>query len=142
LSSVFRVLQDPEVTPGFAMQHPASPLVRMLNRPEVVSDAPLTVVSGVKTAGGLLSRLIGAAADQVAFANADNDLMVSVDSARGGVPRRGVVPEFIDVGEDVDHFSYLQNARSREAIVTALLSAAAVPEGFAPTHSGAAASQA
>lgn len=135
LSSVFQALQDPEVTPGFAVQDPGSPLVQMLNRPDVVSAAPLTVIGGVTEAGGLLSRLVGAATTAVAFGHADNDRIVSLESARGGVRRAASGAEFVDRGQEVDHFSYFQNARSRQAIVAALLSAEPLPAGFSSRES-------
>lgn len=135
LSSVFQALQDPEVTPGFAVQDPGSPLVQMLNRPDVLSAAPLTVIGGVTEAGGLLSRLVGAATTAVAFGHADNDRIVSLESARGGVRRAASGAEFVDRGQEVDHFSYFQNARSRQAIVTALVSAEPLPAGFSSRES-------
>ena len=136
LSTVFKALQDPARTPGFAMQHPDSPLVQMLNRPDVRSRAPLTRVGGVTEAGGLMSRLVGAATTLVAFGTADNDRIVSLESSRGGVLRDGVVAEFVDRGEEVDHFSYLQNVCSREAIVAALLASDGLPPGFVAVGEG------
>ena len=83
-----------------------------------------------------MSRLVGAATTLVAFGTADNDRIVSLESSRGGVLRDGVVAEFVDRGEEVDHFSYLQNVRSREAIVAALLAPDGVPPGFVTVREG------
>ncbi|HRI90644.1 MAG TPA: hypothetical protein PLS93_03215, partial [Accumulibacter sp.] len=79
--------------------------------------------------------LVGAATTAVAFGHADNDRIVSLESARGGVRRAASGAEFVDRGQEVDHFSYFQNARSRQAIVAALLSAEPLPAGFSSRES-------
>lgn len=120
VSSALRILQDPQAMPGFALQSPESPLITLLNRHDVTSTAPLFIVAGVRQAEGLLARAFNLAARTLAFDGADNDLLTNLDSTRGGVLRNRPPDEFIDRGEDVDHFSYFSNARTREVIVAAL----------------------
>ena len=121
IGSAVQIFRDREALPGFALQAPESPMIALLKRSEVQRAAPLAVVMGVRRPGGLWGRLTDLVARRVAFQDDDNDLMVSLFSARGGVQRAAPAMEFIAEGPEVDHFTYFTQATSRQAMVRALL---------------------
>jgi hypothetical protein len=135
LKPLGRLFTDPRFMPGLAMLAPDSPLIHLLNRPDVEVLAPLTVVTGISRK----RRLIGGMGLQLAHmlhGDEDHDVVVTLASALGGTPRKGIASRFVEASEEVDHFSYFKNAATRRAAVDALLAASDPPLGFQPLQTG------
>lgn len=131
-----QLLNDPRSMPGLAMLAPDSPLIRLLNRPDIRVRAPLAVVTGVSRKHGLFAQM-GQYVGSALHATEEHDLVVSLDSALGGLRRAGAASQFIDAGDQTDHFSYFKNLATRRAIVDALLATSDPPPGFQPLQAGA-----
>ena len=110
-----RQFADPRRMPGMAALLPDAPLIQLLNRPDVSTEAELSVVVGVSRSTTLISRLRELLTER--FLGADTDLVVEAESAQAGTPRYG--PAWIArfEGESVNHFNYFKNLDSLEAIL-------------------------
>ncbi len=120
------------VLPGLEAMRPESPFIRMLNRADVTSRAPLTVIRGDVEAVGVIRRLKVWAAD--AFYTEDHDFVVNSAAMAGGVARAEAVAESFDRGPDVNHFSYFRNDRTAQQVVAGItLSGPALQQAFPPS---------
>lgn len=128
--SIVRLFTDPRTTPGLAMLAPESPLIRLLNRRDVKVTAPLAVIAGIAQEKSISARIARHYVNALMIDDPEHDLVVTVDSALGGVNRLDVAGQMIDRGESTNHFSYFRNANTRQAIVNALLSISNPPPGF------------
>ncbi len=83
---------------------PESPLVRMLNRPGVETDADLHVLGGDLEGAGIIGRLKTLVTDL--YYREDHDLVVNTPAMLGGTERVAPIRYWIDTGPDVTHFNY------------------------------------
>jgi len=103
--AVVKKPKDAESLPGLAAMMPGSPLVALLNRPDlrIWDESELAVISGDIEEAGPWSRLKLLLPDL--FFAGDHDLVVNTGSMYGGVRRtRGWY--CFDQGADVNHFNY------------------------------------
>lgn len=110
-SAILGFLRDPKLTPGIGALMPDAPLIRILNRPDVVTEADLSVVSGTahpKLVKRVVMWSIGA--------ERESDMIVDPESTRGGARRAGPTYRIHLTGPDIDHFSYFSNPLVSEAI--------------------------
>lgn len=118
--------------PGLEAMRPESPFIRMLNRADVTSRAPLTVIRGDVEAAGVIRRLKVWAAD--AFYTEDHDFVVNSAAMAGGVARADAVADSFDQGPDVNHFSYFRNDRTAQQVVAGItLSGPALKQSLPPS---------
>ncbi|MGE0822055.1 MAG: CHAT domain-containing protein [Candidatus Binatia bacterium] len=128
LAAVLKEHTDPRTLPGLEAMMPTSPIVRMLNRPDIKVNADLTVIAGDTESDGLLGKLKLLALDR--FYEGDHDLVVNTNAMIGGAPRAQGGRYFFDQGEKVNHFNYFSNERTARKLRDGLLS---IDEtGFAP----------
>lgn len=134
LPGLDRLLSDPQASPGLSALLPGAAVPRLLNS-GLSTTAALTVVAGVARRSSLLGR-IGHGVTRFLLGNTevDDDLLVPLASAFGGLERTGGVDYLIDEGEDVSHFNFFNNLRTRRAVVDALLTTG-TPEGFSHADS-------
>ena len=105
--------RDPFVIPGLESMFPQSPLVALLNAPDVEGGGDLGVIAGDIEGGSWFKRLGVFITDTVFYDNTDNDLVVNTNSMFHGVPREKPARYIFDQGADVSHFRYFQNVRTR-----------------------------
>jgi pimeloyl-ACP methyl ester carboxylesterase/tetratricopeptide (TPR) repeat protein len=118
LAGVLKKRTDPEELPGIEAMMPTSPLVRMLNRPDVVTTADLHVLGGDLAGVGFFGRLKTLATD--AYYRDDHDLVVNTPAMLGGVERSTPIKYWIDTGDQVTHFNYFARADTARKLVSAL----------------------
>lgn len=119
LLAVIRKRTEPRELPGLEAMMPGSPLVALLNRPDVRTRTELFVLGGDIEGAGLASRLKVLATDL--FYREDHDLVVNTPAMFGGAPRVPAIRYWIDQGAKVDHFSYFRNPDTAARLVAALL---------------------
>ena len=118
--------------PGLEAMRPESPFIRMLNRADVTSRAPLAIIRGDVEAAGVIRRLKVWAAD--AFYTEDHDFVVNTPAMTGGVARADAIADCFDRGPDVNHFSYFRNDRTaRQVIAGITLSGSALRQALPPS---------
>src|SRR5262249_22962351 len=106
---------DPHLVPGIEAMLPDSPLTALVGRAKPQEQAKIAVVAGDIEGGGVLKRLGVFLTDLLLFEEENNDLVVDTESMLGGVAR-DVGRYVFDQGEDVSHFRYFANARTRSAL--------------------------
>ena len=110
---------DPKTLPGLeAMAPELSPLLKMLNRKQIVQADDLRVIAGDIEPSGVFRRLGIWFADL--YFGDDHDLVVDTSSMEGGAPRTDDPSIFVDRGKSVSHFNYFTNNRSASALSEAL----------------------
>lgn len=115
--------------PGLEAMRPESPFIRMLNRADVTSRAPLAIIRGDVEAAGIIRRLKVWAAD--AFYTEDHDFVVNSAAMAGGVARADAVADSFNRGPDVNHFSYFRNDKTAQQVVAGItLSGAALRQAL------------
>jgi len=112
-AAVLKKRLDPGRFPGIEAMRPTSPLVRLLNRPDVTTDADLTVIAGDLEGSGIWGSVKHWVTDLI-YAG-DHDIVVNTPSMYGGANRAGGV-YFFDHGSKVDHFHYFSNERTARKI--------------------------
>ena len=122
-----RTRADPAALPGLEAQMPGSPLVRLLNRPDVRTAADLHVIAGDIEGGDLLRRLGILLTDL--YYREDHDLVVNTRAMYGGTPRVDPPRRFFAQGPEVYHFTYFRNANTAAKVADALHKAPA-QDGF------------
>ncbi len=114
--------RDARVLPGLEAMMPDSPLVAILNRPDLTLASPLTVIGGDVEAAGILRALAVLATDL--YFREDHDIVVNTQAMLGGLRRRksdGIDAQlFLDRGGDVNHFNYFSNPSTADLIVGSL----------------------
>lgn len=118
LAGVLKKRTEPEELPGIEAMMPTSPLVRMLNRPDVVTTADLHVLGGDLDGVGLFGRLKTLVTDF--YYRDDHDLVVNTPAMLGGVERTRPVRYWIDTGDQVTHFHYFGRPETARKLVSAL----------------------
>jgi hypothetical protein len=131
LLGVVKERTDPRTLPGLEAMMPGSALTRMLQHPDLSTDADLTVIAGDVEGDSLWSQIKLLATDW--FYGADHDLVVNTGSMYGGIRRTAGGGRFQrDQGAGVNHFNYFSNDKSVGWLVTGLTGAAGVEGGFQP----------
>lgn len=111
---------NPSVIPGIESMVPQSPVVALLNAPDVKGGGDLGVIAGDIEGGSWFKRLGVFITDTVIYDNEDNDLVVNTDSMFQGVDRGPVSRYLFDQGADVSHFRYFGNARTRRLLAQSI----------------------
>jgi pimeloyl-ACP methyl ester carboxylesterase/tetratricopeptide (TPR) repeat protein len=127
LAAVLKKRTDPGDLPGLEAMMPTSPLVRMLNNPEVRTRADLHVLGGDLAGAGSFGRLKTLVTDF--YYRDDHDLVVNTPSMLGGLERVAMlggiervepIRYWIDTGDKVTHFHYFARADTAGRLVSAL----------------------
>ena len=116
--AVVKERTDARILPGLEAMMPDSPLVALLNEPEVKIDPPLHVLAGDYQGEGLLPWL-GDCLSEV-FYGGETDLVVNTPSMSGGAVRMQGIRQKSLVGGEVHHLSYFQRDDSALALLEAL----------------------
>jgi CHAT domain-containing protein/pimeloyl-ACP methyl ester carboxylesterase len=111
---------NPSVIPGIESMVPQSPIVALLNAPDVQGGGDLGVIAGDIEGGSWFKRLGVFITDTVIYDNEDNDLVVNTNSMFHGVGRGTVSRYLFDQGADVSHFRYFRNARTRRLLAQSI----------------------
>ena len=131
LLAVVKERTDPRTLPGLEAMMPGSALTRLLQHPELVTTADLSVIAGDVEGAGLWAQLKLLAVDW--FYGADHDLVVNTGSMYGGIRRPEGGARFLrDQGEQVTHFNYFSSPKTVAWLVAGLLREEAGDGGFAP----------
>lgn len=118
LAGVLKRRASPEDLPGLEAMMPTSPLVRMLNNPDVKTAADLHVLGGDIAGVGFIGRLKALATDL--YYRDDHDLVVNTPAMFGGTARLAPIRYWVDTGGQVTHFNYFRNADTASRLVAAL----------------------
>lgn len=118
LLAVVQQRTDARILPGLEAMMPDSPLVDLLNAPDVRVEQPLHVLAGDFAGDSLLSWL-GDCLSEV-FYGGETDLVVNTPSMSGGAIRLQGLRQQSLIGREVTHFSYFERAESARALVAAL----------------------
>ena len=118
LAGVLKKRTDPEELPGIEAMMPTSPLVRMLNNPDVLTAADLHVLGGDLAGAGVFGRLKTLATDF--YYRDDHDIVVNTPAMLGGTERTGPVRYWIDTGDQVTHFHYFARSDTARRLAAAL----------------------
>jgi CHAT domain-containing protein/pimeloyl-ACP methyl ester carboxylesterase len=113
---------DSSVIPGAESMVPQSPLVALLNAPDVQGGGDLGVIAGDIEGVSWFKRLGTFITDRFIYDNQDNDLVVNTNSMFQGLPRDTASRYIFDQGADVSHFHYFRNSRTRHLLVQSVTS--------------------
>lgn len=130
LLAVVKEHTDPKTMPGLAAMMPDSPIISLLNLPDVKVDADLSVISGDSEGENIWGKLKLLIPDL--FFGGDNDLVVNTGSMYGGAYRKPGARFFLDQGEGVNHFKYFTNEKTVKMIVEGLTRPDGSQAGFSP----------
>ncbi|MET0646029.1 MAG: CHAT domain-containing protein [Pyrinomonadaceae bacterium] len=109
----------PDELPGLEAMMPESPVIHLLNRPDLSTAADLAVIAGDVQGSGIFGNIKVFATDL--FYWEDHDLVVNTSSMSGGLGRaEGRARLFLDRGPEVNHFSYFANRKTREQVLAML----------------------
>lgn len=109
---------DARILPGLEAMMPDSPLVALLNAPDVRVASPLHVLAGDCSGDSLLGWLGDCLGDM--FYGGQSDLVVNCASMAGGAMRSTPVRQLLLRGPQVHHLNYFERAPSGAAAVQAL----------------------
>jgi CHAT domain-containing protein len=112
LKKLIALKADPYELPGLEAQMPDSPLIHLLNRPDIASQADLAVITGDSHGGPIFQSLSTFAAD--IFFWQKHDFVVNTSAMYGGMNRTTGGYYFDDSGAGVCHFHYFKNERTRQ----------------------------
>ena len=118
LLAVVKQRTDARILPGVEAMMPDSPLVALLNTPDVKIEHPLHVLAGDFQGDGLLPWL-GDCLSEV-FYGGETDLVVNTPSMSGGAMRVQGIRQKTVSGPQVTHFSYFERDESALALLAAL----------------------
>ncbi|HEX6707145.1 MAG TPA: CHAT domain-containing protein [Albitalea sp.] len=116
--------------PGLWSMVPGNPFISLVNLQALTVDADLTVVSGDNKGKRAMAGALEYALNK--FFRDQNDYIVNTGSMYGGLPRSRTPRYQLDVGDDVDHFSYFRNTASVRWLAAGLLRADKDEAGFLP----------
>ena len=109
--AVVETRTEPEHVPGLEAMMPGSPLTKILNRPDITTNADLSAIAGDINGKGVFYRL-GVWLTDLYF-QGDHDLVVDTASMYGGQKRApGQARSFFDEGPEVYHFRYFKNEKT------------------------------
>jgi hypothetical protein len=123
LAGVLKKRTEPEELPGLEAMMPSSPLVRVLNHPDVQTRADLHVLGGDLAPAGFWGRLKTFATDL--YYRDDHDLVVNTPAMLGGTERTDPIRYWIDTGGQVTHFHYFGRSDTARRLVSALTGSSA-----------------
>jgi len=123
LAGVLKKRAEPEALPGIEAMMPTSPLVRMLNNPDVVTAADLHVLGGDLAGAGIFGRLKTLVTDF--YYRDDHDVVVNTPAMLGGTDRTQPIRYWIDTGDRVTHFHYFSRGDTARRLVAALTGSSA-----------------
>ena len=118
LAGVLKKRAEPEELPGLEAMMPTSPLVRMLNNPDVRTTADLHVLGGDLAGVGIFGRLKTLVTDF--YYRDDHDIVVNTPAMLGGIERVQPIRYWIDTGDKVTHFHYFARTDTARRLVSAL----------------------
>lgn len=118
LLAVVKARSDARILPGIEAMMPDSPLVSLLNAPDVQIEHPLHVLAGDYQGDGLLPWL-GDCLSEV-FYGGETDLVVNTPSMSGGAIRVQGIRQKPVRGPQVTHFNYFARDESALALLAAL----------------------
>ena len=116
--AVVHARTDARILPGLEAMMPDSPLVALLNAPDVTVDFPLHAIAGDFDGDGLLPWLGDCLSE--AFYGGQTDLVVNTPSMSGGAVREQSIWLKSVAGPAVHHLSYFKRAESAAALWSAL----------------------
>ncbi|HEB68162.1 MAG TPA: CHAT domain-containing protein, partial [Desulfobulbus sp.] len=90
--------------------------------------AHLAVIKGDIEPTGIFKKISLFFLDR--FYESDHDLVVNTPSMDGGARREKPVPVLFDQGNDINHFRYFENSRTRNGLLAGLTDRARPPRGF------------
>lgn len=118
LLAVVRERTDARALPGLEAMMPDSPLVALLNAPEVLIDFPLHTIAGDFKGEGLLPWL-GDCLSEIYYGG-QTDLVVNTPSMSGGAARKQGIRQKSVSGPKVHHLSYFRRDESALPIIDCL----------------------
>ncbi|QID16539.1 CHAT domain-containing protein [Nitrogeniibacter mangrovi] len=131
LLAVVKERTDPRTLPGLEAMMPGSALTRLLQHPDLVTAADLSVIAGDTEGDSLWSQIKLLAADW--FYGSDHDLVVNTGSMMGGLRRVEGHARFLrDEGGQVNHFRYFTNEKTVRWLSNGLLRTDEGDGGFQP----------
>lgn len=130
LISLIAEHDDPSQLPGLEAMMPGSPLVRILNFPELQVNSDLSVISGDTEGKGIFGRLKELMLDQ--FFEDECDVVVNTGSMFGGLKRVNGGRFHLDSSSEVNHFSYFKNDGTVRMLTSGLLRSEGSDGGFRP----------
>ncbi|MEO1625675.1 MAG: CHAT domain-containing protein, partial [Bacteroidota bacterium] len=113
--TVVKKRTDPSELPGLEAMMPDSPLVRMLNNPEVQVNSSLLAVAGNAKANKFWRTMLVFLTKL--FYLEQNDFVVNTPSMYRGVRRPGNAFYFFHQGKEVSHFQYFVNRTTQNIIL-------------------------
>lgn len=117
--ALIKTRDDPTKLPGLEAMIPGTPLVTLLNLPDVEAKADLHVIAGDIEGGPLWERMAVWVTDR--FYQGDHDLVVNTAAMYGGTKRAaGNARFYFAEGPDVNHFSYFKNSATARKMIDAL----------------------
>ena len=132
--AVVKERTDPRTLPGLEAMMPGSALTRLLQHPDLVVSADLSVIAGDIEGDSLWSQVKLLAADW--FYGGDHDLVVNTGSMLGGLRRPPGGARYLrDEGAEVNHFRYFTNDKSIRWLTSGLMRADDSDGGFLPIES-------
>ncbi|WMP17528.1 DUF7379 domain-containing protein [Thiothrix lacustris] len=108
----------PDALPGIEAMMPGSPLIRLLNRPDVQLDSDLTVIAGDMKASNLLGSFNAWVMQR--FFGEENDFVMNTAGMYGGARRLQGMRFYLDQSDDSSHFGYFRKGEVRERLISAL----------------------
>jgi CHAT domain-containing protein/pimeloyl-ACP methyl ester carboxylesterase len=131
MAAIAKQRTDPRTLPGLEAMMPGSALTQLLNYPEFVTAADLSIIAGDAEGNGVWGQIKMFVADW--FFGADHDLVVNTGSMYGGIKRsKGGARFLVDRGAEVSHFEYFVNARSIGWLIDGLARKVGQQGGFQP----------
>jgi len=131
LLAVVKERTDPRTLPGLEAMMPGSALTRLLQHPDLVTSADLSVIAGDIEGDSLWSQIKLLAADW--FYGSDHDLVVNTGSMMGGLRRVEGQARFLrDQGGKVNHFRYFTNDKTVRWLANGLMRNDDADGGFQP----------
>ncbi|MDD5393853.1 MAG: CHAT domain-containing protein [Thiothrix sp.] len=118
LMAVLAKRAQPEALPGLEAMSPSSPLIRLLNRPDVQLASNLTVIAGNVKASTLLGYFKEWTTE--CFFGEENDYVVNTASMYGGGTRTDGAYFYPDQRDESSHFAYFRNDQVLELLINAL----------------------
>lgn len=107
---------DPHLIPGIEAMLSDAPMGALLARTARRPGIQMAVIAGDIEGGNLLTRLGILFTDWMLFEQQDNDLVVDTSSMYAGLALTPGASYLFDQGSSVNHFSYFDNRRTREAL--------------------------
>ncbi len=121
---------DPSTLPGLEAMMPESAVINLINWPGLTVSGDLMVISGDIEPEAKWAKSLVWATDR--FFDGNHDMAVNTLSMYGGAKRSGRSLVSFHRGPEVNHFRYLKNQSSAQAIVKALTAEDSEVESFEP----------